>query len=105
PFDEAGNWAVTGEILEPLLNQLLAHPFFTEAPPKSTGRDLFNLAWLHTYLSAHYKPVDVQRTLLELTARSISLAVHNHCKNVHEIYLCGGGAYNGGLVQRLQQLL
>lgn len=105
PFDKAGGWAATGKIIEPLLDKLLTHPFFTEDPPKSTGRDLFNLTWLQTYLEPNYIPADVQRTLLELTARSISLAVHDYCDNVDEIYLCGGGAYNDLLVQRLQQLL
>lgn len=105
PFDPAGLWAATGEIIEPLLDKLLAYPFFTDKPPKSTGRDLFNLTWLQTYLDPNYIPADVQRTLLEFTARSISVAVHDYCDNLHEIYLCGGGAYNDLLVQRLQQLL
>lgn len=105
PFDKAGGWAATGKVIEPLLNQLLTHTFFSEAPPKSTGRDLFNLAWLQTYLDLNYAPADVQRTLLEFTAKSISVAVHDYCDNVDEIYLCGGGAYNNLLVQRLQQLL
>lgn len=105
PFDEAGKWAATGEVIEPLSNQLLAHPFFAEEPPKSTGRDLFNLTWLHTYLRSDFNSADIQRTLLELTARSIFLAVHQYCSKTDEIYLCGGGAYNDLLVQRLQQLL
>lgn len=104
-FDEAGDWAATGEVIEPLLNKLLAHPFFAEEPPKSTGRDLFNLVWLHTYLDSNFNSADVQRTLLEFTARSIVSAVLHHCSKAHEIYLCGGGAYNDCLVYRLRQLL
>lgn len=105
PFDESGSWAATGQVIPALLQALLAHPFFAQKPPKSTGRELFNLAWLNEHLHAEYSAADVQRTLLELTARSIADAVLQYCPHTQEIYLCGGGAYNALLVQRLQQLL
>ena len=104
-YDESGNWAATGQVIDALLDELLAHPFFRLSPPKSTGRDLFNLSWLEQYLQPDYKPVDVQRTLLELTARSIASAVKQYCGKPSEIYLCGGGANNLALLLRLQQLL
>jgi len=105
PFDDSGNWAGTGSVIPSLLRKLLAHSFFAQKPPKSTGRELFNLPWLECYLESDYAVADVQRTLLELTAQSIADAVKLYCPDTEEIYLCGGGAYNALLVQRLQQLL
>jgi anhydro-N-acetylmuramic acid kinase len=105
PYDKNGDWAASGELIQPLLQKLLAEPFFTKTPPKSTGRDLFSLQWLLPQLSAEYHPADVQRTLLELTAQTIADAVKQHCAAVDEIYLCGGGAYNQALIQRLRDLL
>jgi anhydro-N-acetylmuramic acid kinase len=104
-YDESGDWAATGKVIDVLLDNLLAHPFFSQPPPKSTGRDLFNLAWLKQQLGPDHKPADVQRTLLELTARSIASAVKQYCGRPDEIYLCGGGANNQALLHRLQQLL
>jgi anhydro-N-acetylmuramic acid kinase len=104
-YDESGNWAATGQVIDALLDELLAHPFFRLSPPKSTGRGLFNLTWLKQHLQPGYKPEDVQRTLLELTARSIASAVTQYCSNPDEIYVCGGGANNRALLQCLQQLL
>ncbi len=105
-YDVDGAWAASGVVLPELLQTMLSHPYFQAAPPKSTGRDLFNLAWLETLLQlGQYRPEDVQRTLLELSAVSIASAVSQHCANVQELYVCGGGAYNGVLMQRLQQLL
>jgi anhydro-N-acetylmuramic acid kinase len=104
-YDESGNWAAAGQVIAPLLEALLAHPYFRQTPPKSTGRDMFNLSWLVQYLTPGYAPADVQRTLLELTAQSIVMAIKQYCSTVDEVYLCGGGAHNRLLVQRLQQLL
>lgn len=105
PYDKSGNWASAGQILDSLLQDMLNEPFFDEPPPKSTGRDLFSLDWLQAYLGAGHEPVDVQRTLLELSALTIADAINMHCPDVKEIYLCGGGAYNVALVARLQQLI
>lgn len=104
-YDQSGQWAQTGTIIPELLKALLSEPYFALSPPKSTGRDLFSIAWLEQYLRAGYLPEDVQRTLLELTARSIVEALDAHCSEVDEIYLCGGGAHNVALFQCLQQLV
>ena len=107
-FDESGRWAATGQVIPHLLNALLAHPYFKELPPKSTGRDLFNMAWLQTYLKPGYSDCaanDVQRTLLAFSAITIADAVKQHCGKVDEIYLCGGGAHNHALIECLIQLL
>jgi anhydro-N-acetylmuramic acid kinase len=105
PYDKNGEWAASGKVIQPLLSLLLTEPFFSLNPPKSTGRDLFSLRWLMPQLSADYDPADVQRTLLELTAQSIAMAVKSHCVAIDEIYLCGGGAYNLTLTTRLRDLL
>jgi anhydro-N-acetylmuramic acid kinase len=100
-FDRDGVWAQSGSSIQGLLSTLLAHDFFLRNPPKSTGRELFNLAWLKQYLSGKENPRDVQATLLELTALSIARAIEAHCGGVKEIYVCGGGAANSALMSRL----
>jgi anhydro-N-acetylmuramic acid kinase len=104
PFDESGNWAASGRVDEQLLNRLLAEPFFALAPPKSTGRDLFNSQWLASRLSAFGRlaPVDVQATLTELTASSCAAEVSRHAAASQALIVCGGGALNTHLMQRLQ---
>jgi anhydro-N-acetylmuramic acid kinase len=105
PYDKDGAWAKSGCILPELLRQLLAEPFFAEQPPKSTGRDLFNLPWLQSHLLPVHAPADVQSTLLQLTVEGVAAAIRDYCGNASEIYLCGGGAHNGELVHRLKQRL
>lgn len=105
-YDERGAWASTGEVQENLLNQLLAHPFFTLKPPRSTGREEFSSTWLEAMLeqNAPLLAVDVQATLLELSARSIAAEIIK-APRVQTLYICGGGAYNDSLMARLQELL
>lgn len=104
-YDAGGAWAASGQCLPELLAALLAHPFFLQPPPKSTGRDTFHLPWLEAHLRPGYAPADIQATLLEVTARSIADSIDRHCRGATEIYLCGGGAHNTQLVARLQALL
>ena len=105
PYDDGGQWAASGKLIPALLEALLREPFFIQPPPKSTGRDLFNMDWLGRFLAPGYAPQDVQATLLALTAESIALAVRTHCPGTQEIYLCGGGAYNCALVSAISQRL
>jgi anhydro-N-acetylmuramic acid kinase len=105
PFDRNGEWAQGGSVIPGLLQTLLAHEFFRRQPPKSTGRELFNLAWLDAQLSGMENARDVQATLLELTASSIALAIQACCGGVKEVYICGGGASNGKLMSRLAGVL
>jgi anhydro-N-acetylmuramic acid kinase len=96
-FDANGAWAETGAVNEALLARLLVEPYFFQAAPKSTGRELFNLAWLDAQLAALAKPVsavDVMRTVAELTIRSVSAAVGER-----ECYVCGGGVFNAVLMR------
>ncbi|UAA39365.1 anhydro-N-acetylmuramic acid kinase [Paraneptunicella aestuarii] len=107
PFDSNGNWARQGQVDSELLQQLLSHPYLAQSFPKSTGRELFNLDWLEQQLSNAGKPntsVDIQRTLLEFTAESISLHL-TQLAELEEVFICGGGAENTFLMDRLQQLL
>ena len=104
-YDVDGAWAATGVVLDTLLSNMLAEPYFTLHPPKSTGRDLFNNHWLTQHqLYPHLRPQDVARTLVALTAQSIYEAL-NKCGGVDEVYLCGGGAHNSLLREELQALL
>ena len=108
PFDAAGRWAASGKVVAPLLAALLAEPYFTLAPPKSTGRDLFNAAWLEARLASHaaqVAPADVQATLAELTARTVAGDVQRHAPRADELIVCGGGACNTHLLARIAALL
>lgn len=103
-FDIGGQWAASGHIYAPLLSRLMAEPFLSKVPPKSTGRDLFNAAWLAQFLQ-HFpdvSPVDVQATLTEFTASSCADALNRYSNNSKLLIVCGGGALNGYLMQRLQ---
>jgi anhydro-N-acetylmuramic acid kinase len=106
PYDQDGLWGAGGQVLEAALTQALADPFFGLPPPKSTGRDLFNPAWLQQWLDTSgmnaARAQDVQATLCELTARSAALAVQAHAPKASQVVVCGGGALNSALMQRLQ---
>jgi anhydro-N-acetylmuramic acid kinase len=104
-FDAGGAWAARGRVLPRLLRRLLAHPYFRRRPPKSTGREEFSLGWLKRALARRDRPVDVQATLLELTAVTIARAVRTHAAHAREVFVCGGGARNRALLSRLAELL
>ena len=103
PCDMGGQLAAHGEVVEDLLPEWLAHPFFDIAPPRSTGRELFNLQLLGD-LSQH-SPEDVLATLAEFSARSISQAITSYGYLTGELLICGGGLHNAHLLRRLQALL
>ena len=104
-YDAGGTWAASGRVIPSLLKKLLAHPFIRRRPPKSTGRDEFNLRWVTRVLSGNEPAADVQATLLEFTATGIARAVRSHCAGTREVFVCGGGARNGALLARLTTLL
>jgi len=103
-FDEDGQWASRGRTDAALLDRLLEEPFLDAPPPKSTGRELFRLAWLEEKLPRAYQPEDVQSTLTDFTARSIVDSIDRFCPETQEIYLSGGGARNGALFTRIADL-
>lgn len=100
-FDGDGAWAVTGKVISPLLSSLLSEEYFRLPPPKSTGRDLFNLRWLETKLRGDENPADVQATLLELTAATIANDIQRFAPLCDRVLVCGGGAQNAALMRRL----
>ena len=105
-FDRDGAFAASGTVDTPLLEALLADPYFALAPPKSTGREHFHLSWLATHPHlANLSPADVQATLLELTARSVSEAITRQTPPSADVLVCGGGTHNHRLMQRLAELL
>ncbi len=100
-YDKNGDWGATGKIIPSLLEQLLSEPFLEAAPPKSSGRELFNMTWLQQKLSGKERNEDVQATLHELTARSIADAVKRQSKVADLLILCGGGVFNRHLRERI----
>ena len=101
-YDADGQWAQQGKVDIQLLNKCMADTYFQKPPPKSTGREYFNLEWLHGLLD-NQNPTDVQATLCELTARCTLDAVTRWATDVDQIIVCGGGRHNSYLLERLSQ--
>ncbi|MEQ3638555.1 MAG: anhydro-N-acetylmuramic acid kinase [Alteromonas sp.] len=130
PFDSNGNWAAQGRVNQSLLNHMLSDTYFSSPFPKSTGREYFNIDWLSNYLSSFFsertghidesskdnafRPVDIQATLLQLTAKTITNSIQkvvstqhtNHAENAFEqndieVIVCGGGTFNSVLMNQL----
>lgn len=105
-YDRDGAWGAQGRVIPDLLNTLLRDPYFAKPAPKSTGREYFHLEWLEKHLRANLsEPVDVQATLVELTARTIVSGIAQLPFVVNATFVCGGGAYNRNLMSRLETLL
>ena len=107
-FDRDGAWAASGKVDDALLANMLRDNFFHQPPPKSTGRERFNLDWLIRHLNASKHSLaaeDVQATLCELTAASIADAIKGYAPAESEIIVCGGGARNTDLMDRLAKRL
>ena len=101
-FDRDGGFAALGKVNETLLQQLLSHEFFSAPPPKSCGREQFNLEWIRQQAEPYgLSPEDVQATLLTFSARTLADAVRRHCGPAVELLVCGGGAYNAELLKAL----
>ena len=109
PYDEGGAWAGSGSVLQPLLDEMLADPYFKLPPPKSTGFEYFNSAWIKSRLAAYREDgvaaEDLQATLAELSARTIATSVLEHAPAIEQLLVCGGGVHNTNLMQRLQSSL
>lgn len=105
PFDKNGDWAKSGVVNHNLLDTLMTHPFLAKSAPKSTGREEFNLTWLDEILADFTITIqDVQATLCEFTALSASQQIQKF-SHIKKLYVCGGGAYNQHLLERLGHYL
>lgn len=116
-YDKNAEWAKTGEVISELLAEMLNEPFLQLPPPKSTGRELFNLAWLEKQFAnltakspassvANFKLEDIQYTLAEFTAQSITRELSQWKNEPNKVLLvCGGGARNPLLMERFNVLL
>jgi anhydro-N-acetylmuramic acid kinase len=107
PYDDGGRWAAQGTIHAGLLGRLQDDPYFAKAPPKSTGRDLFNGPWLSAKIAGMgaLPPQDVQATLTELTAWACADSLRVAANPIETLVVCGGGALNATLMERLQAAL
>lgn len=104
-YDAYGAWAAEGTVIKPLLDHLLSDPFFALNTPKSIGKEYFSQNWLESHLLHDYRPVDVQATLVALTAYAIADAILNNKKPLKHLYLCGGGTHNIQLSNLVAELL
>jgi anhydro-N-acetylmuramic acid kinase len=105
--DVDGAWAASGSIVDALLQACLRDPYFARPAPKSTGRGQFHLEWVAAQdpaLEAR-DPADVQRTLCELTARSVAEALRREAPATRRLIVCGGGTRNDFLMRRVAAAL
>jgi len=108
-YDDRGQWAAEGNCIEPLLLKLLEDDYFTKPPPKSTGREYFNVAWLeHNFQINTYNPQDVQTTLVHFSIQIIAKAIVSFAPQTQQVFVCGGGINNryliGLLVKELESI-
>jgi len=104
-MDENGQWARQGKIHSNLLNIMLADSYFSQLPPKSTGREYFNLQWIMDNLAKQsdaIPPEDVQATLTELTAQVIAQVMNDYGQKDGYLLVCGGGIHNKYLFERIR---
>ena len=100
-----GQWAREGNVVTALLDQLLLDEYFGSSPPKSTGKDYFNLGWLNQFSVDDFSDQDIQATLVELTALTAAQAINQYGPNINEVFACGGGVKNQFLMERLTHFL
>ncbi len=106
-YDQSGLWAAKGVVCDDLLQALLSEPYFSNRPPKSTGRELFHLKWLEKHLAdlETLSPQDIQATLLALTVMTISNDVDTYAADASQLIVCGGGVHNTTLMSQLEKQL
>lgn len=109
PLDRGGEAARAGQIREEWLATWLAHPFYMQAPPKSTGRDTFGEAWVAGLLEAAgpaAPAADLLRSAVELVARTVALGIRMHLPGpVGPLLVAGGGVHNATLMDALAENL
>ncbi|MDJ0938944.1 MAG: anhydro-N-acetylmuramic acid kinase [Woeseiaceae bacterium] len=105
PFDHGGEWSMSGQVDSALLDAMLDDEYFAVTPPKSTGFEYFNADWLERFDIGSMTPANVQASLCELTAASIASALDQWAPDVAAVFVCGGGAHNSSLLERLGRRL
>ena len=108
PYDVDGKLASAGKASARIVTELLAHPYFSAPPPKSTGRELFNSDYVQkliaTTRSIGASDEDIIATAVELTARSVGDAYRRFiAEPVKEVLLSGGGAKNPALFGAIER--
>ncbi len=103
--DNNGAWAASGQVDAALLARCLDEPYFRLPPPKSTGREEFNLDWLSSRLDDVSAPADIQATLLALTVRTVTDSIAAHAPGAVSVIACGGGVHNAALMATLAKAL
>jgi len=106
-YDENGQWAATGKVQPELLSALKNDDYFSALPPKSTGPEYFSDTWLNNKLAElpTHKAEDIQRSLCQLTAETISDSIQKFAPETDKVFICGGGIHNQTLLQELRLLL
>jgi len=108
-YDRDGRMAAAGQVDRQLLDAWLAHPFFHQPPPRTTGREQFGASQAHAYVAEcqarGLNAEDTIATLTALTARSIADSYQRYCGRVQEVLVSGGGARNPTLLRMLQAAL
>jgi anhydro-N-acetylmuramic acid kinase len=107
PYDHDGLIAASGRVLESVVQEALRHPYFADAPPKSTGRELFSRAYVAQFIgdceALGAAPADIVATATALTARSLADQYRRFIPEpVHDVVLSGGGAHNPTLVRLIE---
>lgn len=104
-YDKDGAFAQSGSINKKLLDKLLCEDYLSLPPPKSTGFELFNLAWLRQHDIDDLKSEDVMATLCELSAVTIADAIRKFAPSSQRVLVCGGGVHNSVLMKRIATAL
>lgn len=105
-YDRDGTLAAGGRVDRELLQALLADPWFARPPPKSTGPEYFNLAWVHAHPAArNLAPTDLAATFVELAAAVVAAALRDLAVRPARLFCCGGGVHNPVLMRHLAAAL
>lgn len=105
-YDVGGEFAASGHVISGLLSACLNDDWFDRPPPKSTGRDQFNLAWLEAKMQGmEISPANVQATLTAITAHTVVDSLRKEMPTCQRVLVCGGGSHNPVLMRHLQDLL
>ncbi len=102
-YDKNGDWAKSGQIIPALLRNLKQAAYFKQPPPKSTGKEYFSSQWLEQHLTefSAFQAQDIQATLCQLTADSITDAIKKYAGSIDTLLVCGGGVHNHYLLTLL----